>query len=185
MTKKPLVGGSEFSKGKERPDEIHMNDFRDCDHVVRDCEWTIRDKESDKKKTKHRMKHQPVSSVLTEEMMGQLDQQFGNGLGKVTVGSELGHSKEYGCSAKAFVSFSTTCDSAVEVMQNVHDMIQPVVRALVNEDLTMMKEDRDQHLAELPRQPTEGKVAAPPQAGTPAPRAMPKGPVRTRPDFRR
>ena len=158
-----------------------LEDFSLHDVVIRDCKWTRGDI------TKERSKQQLVSDVLTEEMMGQLDDYLGNALGKVTVGGELGHSKEYGCSAKSFVSMSVTCDGGLETCQAVHKLIQPVVRALINEDLQMMKEDRDAHLNETPRQPVAGKVAP----GPPRPHATVASPARVapkgqpRPNFRR
>ena len=108
--------------------------------VIRNCEWTRNGQ------TKHRTKQQDIAAVLPEEVMAQLDEFLGNALGKVTVGGELSHSKEYGCSAKSFVSMSITCDNSLETCQAVHDIVHPTVRALLNEDLDMMKADRDQHL---------------------------------------
>ena len=147
--------------------------------VIRNCEWTRNGQ------TKHRTKQQDIAAVLPEEVMAQLDEFLGNALGRVTVGGELSHSKEYGCSAKSFVSMSITCDNGLETCQAVHDIVHPTVRALLNEDLNMMKADRDQHLQnEKPQQAAapEGRfTSGPPQPKKITPRATPNpmaaGPV--------
>jgi len=175
-------------------EEVLYETYDLLDHAIRNCEWT------NNGNTKRKTKQQDVAAVLPEEVMGQLDQHLGNALGKVTVGGELSHSKEYGCSAKSFVSLSVTCDSSLETCQAVHDLVQPTVRALLNEDLNMMKEDRDAHLAsEKPAAPVfipEGRVSpGPPQvkkimprtpnpmAAAPAVNAVKKAPPK--PSFRR
>jgi hypothetical protein len=149
------------------------------DHVIRNCEWT------NNGQAKHRTKQQELATVLTEEIMAQLDEFLGNALGRVTIGGELSHSKEYGCSAKSFVSMSITCDNSLETCQAVHDVVQPTVRALLNEDLSMMKEDRDHHLqgeqAAAPAAP-EGRFSpGPPQPKKIVPRTSTPNPMAAAP----
>ena len=138
------------------------------DLVNRWCEWTKNGQ------IKHRQRQQLLSEVFTEKQMSELDQYMGNGLGHVSVGGELSHSKEFGCGAKAFVSISVTCDGNIEVCQQVHDIVQPVVRCLINEDVRMMMQDRDLVMGEAgPRagqaQVDQGRTAAPAAVGRPMP----------------
>jgi hypothetical protein len=135
------------------------------DTVLRNCEW--HDGENVKRKTRQK----PVSEIFPEELMGQLEQYIGNGGGHVTVAGELSHSKQFGCSAKSFVSVSVTCDGSLEVCQAVHDLVQPMVRNLINEDLQMMKDDRD---AVLDADPPDGYT--PRRIAGPAPTAQPVKP---------
>jgi hypothetical protein len=159
-------------------DEVVLYETYDLkDRVLRSCEWT------NNGQTKHRTKQQELAEVLSEEVMAQLDELIGNALGKVTVGGELSHSKEYGCSAKSFVSMSITCDNSLETCQAVHDIVQPTVRALINEDLNMMKEDRDRHLSGEQVAPApEGRVSSgPPQPKKIVPRTSTPNPMAAAP----
>ena len=128
--------------------------------------------------------------------MSALEEYLGDGKAKLTVGGELAHSKEFGCKAQAFVSVSVTCNNDEETLEAVHNIIQPKVQELINQDLELMIEDRDrflgQHQGGLTSKP-EGKVArsgvtakpklrASPKAGT---KSKAKGKVRIKPSYGR
>lgn len=142
---------------------------------------------------KEQTRQQPIAEVLPEDVMSKLEELAGDAGGKVVVGATLAHSKEYGNKAEAFVSFSVTTDNNLDVMREVHDFLQPLVRELVNKDLMEMMADRDSYLGQAKPQ-AEVRVhpaarALLPAAGRPAPGPKaPKPGVQTSaktPDFRR
>src|SRR6185369_1561802 len=110
------------------------------DHVQRYRRWVI-EGDDGRRLTRHQQQRNP----LPEELMSALAPYIGDGLGKVTVGAELAHSKDYGCKAQAFVSISVTCNNTLEDATAVHDILHQNVRALVNEDLVAMIQDRDEY----------------------------------------
>jgi len=119
--------------------------------------------------------------------MVQLNELMGDASGKVTVGGELSHNKNFN-KAQAFVSFSVTCDNNLETMQQVHALIQPVVHQLILADLKDMTASRDAYAA---GNSAPGKTSAPP-AKAPATKGpkLVAGPVAGRvgvqkPNFRR
>jgi hypothetical protein len=151
---------------------VEVRDVGLVDRVSRNREWSI--KQDDGKVTSRRQCQQ---HPIPEEYMSALEPHIGDAQAKVTVGAELGHSRDYGCKATAFVSISVTCNNHEDSIRAVHSLIHPLARKLVNEDLTRMKEDRDAHLVGV------GKVSAQPRANTKA--AMGPKPGAPRPTFRR
>ena len=117
--------------------------------------------------------------------MAALEPHIGDAQAKVTVGAELAHSKDYGCKAQSFVSVSVTCNNSEDDISAVHNIIHPLARKLVNEDLEKMKLDRDGHIGA--NAPVPGKVASPPRASAKPPPSKPVEvkPGVQRPSFRR
>jgi hypothetical protein len=102
---------------------------------------------------------------IPEEILMAAKSKRGELDGKVTVSAALADSMEFGNKAEAFVSISLSCENTVEACQELHNVIQPVVQRLVQEDLAMAAQLRDANLAAR-NQP--GPVAAPPApAGAP------------------
>jgi hypothetical protein len=128
--------------------------------------------------------------------MSAIEPYIGDGNGRVSVGAELSQSKDFQ-GAKAFVNISVSCNNDIDSCVAVHDLVQPIVRQLVNQDVQMMSEDRDAYQASpAPAQaaPEQGRVSpGPPTAGrppvSPRPPATSATPPRaitpTRPSFRR
>lgn len=157
---------------------VEVNDVGLIDRVTRNRRWEL---EKDDGKVTRR--EQSQQHPIPEEIMAALEQHIGDAQAKVTVGAELGHSKEYGCKAQAFVSVSVTCNNNEEDIGAVHGIVQPFVRQLVNEDLEQMKVDRDTHMGTTAA-PAPGKVANPPRANAKPPAVAAKPGVQ-RPSFRR
>ena len=161
----------------ENEEQVEVNDVGLVDRVTRNRRWEI-EKDSGKVTRREQSQQHPIP----EDIMAALEEHIGDAQAKVTVGAELGHSKEYGCKAQAFVSVSVTCNNNETDIGAVHEIIQPLARKLVNEDLEMMKADRDAHMG-APA-PSPGKVASPPRANA-KPAAAPAKPGVQRPTFRR
>jgi hypothetical protein len=118
--------------------------------------------------------------------MSAIEQYIGDGGGRVSVGAELSQSKDF-YGAKAFVNISLSCNNDLETCMAVHDLVQPTVRQLVNQDVQMMVEDRDAYLAApAPAQAAvePGRVSPGPPAATSSMAPRPINPVRP-PAFRR
>lgn len=147
---------------------VEVNDVGLIDHVTRMRRWAF-EKTDGRTVTREQSQQHPIP----EETMTALEKHIGDAQAKVTVGCELGHSKEYGCKAGSFVSVSVTCNNAEDDITAVHSIIQPLARKLANEDLDQMKLDRDDHMGGPVSAPV-GKVAA-------APRAHAKPPTATKP----
>lgn len=158
--------------------------------VTRRCEWS-----KDDGTQKQRAKQQPLADVLPEEVMSAIEPYIGDGAGRVSIGAELSQSKDFQ-GAKAFVNISVSCNNDIDSCVAVHDIVQPIVRQLVNQDVQMMAEDRDAYHAQAPAQaaPEPGRVSPGPPAGSrppvsPRPPATsatpPKTITPTRPSFRR
>lgn len=147
------------------------------DQVVRRRSWRVEEDDGEVCE-----KHQSQQSPIPEDTMSELEKYTGDGQAKVTVGGELAHSKDFGCKAQAFVSVSVTCGNNEEDITAVHGIIHSLVRNLVNEDLTVMKKDRDAHI---------GPVVQPKASLPPTPQArtapVPSGarPAVARPSFKR
>lgn len=125
---------------------------------------------------------------IPEDLMGKLDGLSGDGRGRVTVGAELSSSTNFGFKAGAFVNITVTCDSSVEVCEEVHEIIQPSVERLVVEDHARVSNIRADLLPVFGEKShaileTGGKVVDPPSPRPPGkvgkkpmakPRARPK-----------
>lgn len=158
------------------------------DRVSRHRAWEV-----DDGPRKDQTRQHPLSEILPEDLMDKLTELAGDTKGKVTVGASLANSKEFGNKAEAFVSFSVTCDNNLATMQEVHDLVQPHVRDLVNRDLRDMMVDRDAHLKGAGATAKErvstgppkakGKLAPPPGAGKKKPLGDKK--IKAKPRFRR
>lgn len=114
---------------------------------------------------------------LPEEVIMAAAKKRGELNGRVTVSAELSDSIEYGNKGSAFVSMTLACDNTIEACQEVHAILQPVVHAMVREDVKVAAAMRDDILAGrdgAPPQaeaPVVGRVAAPPTPATmPRPR---------------
>jgi hypothetical protein len=148
---------------------VEVLDVGLVDGVTRIRGWSV--KQEDGKVT---TREQYQQHSILEVYMAALEPHIGDALAKVTVGAELAHSKDYGCKAQSFVSVSVTCNNSEDDITAVHNIIQPLARKLVNEDLEQMKEDRDAHL---------GQTSSPPRASAKPVAATPPG--APRPAFRR
>lgn len=161
--------------------EVEVLDVGLTDLVTRVRRWEV---EQDGRVTS---REQSQQHPIPEVYMAALEPLVGDAQAKVTVGAELAHNKEFGCKAQAFVSVSVTCNNKEDDISAVHNIIQPLVRQLVNEDLMKMKEDRDAHMDQIAlAQP--GKVANPPRASVKPPVAQPAAAAKPgvqRPSFRR
>lgn len=155
-------------------ESVEVLDVGLVDRVTRMRGWSV--EQADGKVTS---KEQSQQHPIPEDYMSALEPHIGDAQAKVTVGAELGHTKEYGCKAQAFVSISVTCNNREDSISAVHDIVHPLVRELVNGDLVKMKEDRDAHLGGVPT----GKVSAPPRANSKPGAALKPGVQR--PSFRR
>jgi hypothetical protein len=154
--------------------EIEVRDVGLLDRVVRMREWSV-----DKGLGVQTVRNQSLQQPIPEEIMGALAEYIGDGLAKVTVGGELGHSKEFGCKAQSFVSVSVHCNNDEKSIEETHGILKDLVRNLVNQDLEEMKQDRDNHITS-DKAATPGRVAPRPQPGAPT-----NGPAVARPSFRR
>ena len=133
---------------------------------------------------------------LPEDLMTELEQYAGDGLGKVSVGGDLATSVNFGFKAGASVHIGVTCDSNLDTMMAVHDLLQPRVEEILTRDharMAAIRADLQEQLTgeKAPRLPedatppkVEGRVATPSKAQA---RVEPtKGPQpRVRPSFRR
>lgn len=155
---------------------VEVLDVGLVDRVIRSRGWTV-EREDGKVTTREQSQQHPIPEVY----MAALEAHIGDAQAKVTVGAELGHSKDYGCKAQAFVSVSVTCNNHEDDINAVHNIIQPLARKLVNEDLEKMMEDRDAHMG--PVAAPAGKVSAPPRASAKPAAALKPGVQR--PTFRR
>jgi len=155
---------------------VEVHDVGLVDHVTRMRGWTVK-QEDGKVTTREQSQQHPIPEVY----MAALEAHIGDAQAKVTVGAELSHNKDY-CTAKAFVSVSATCNNSEDAINAAHNIIQPLARKLVNEDLEKMKEDRDAHSGAIPAQP--GKVSSPPRANVKPPAVAAKPGVQP-PSFRR
>ena len=155
--------------------EVEVNDVGMLEHVSRNRRWAV-EKDDGKVATREQSQQHP----LPEDIMAELEQHIGDAQAKVTVGAELGHNKEYGCKAQAFVSVSVTCNSSQDSISAVHSILHTMVRQLVNDDLEKMKEDRDAHIGSAP-----GKVSSPPKVQAKTPGKVTARPGVQRPSFRR
>ena len=142
------------------------------DRVVRFRGWTHTD-DNDYVTTRQQSRQQ----TLPEELMAALEEHIGDGLAKVTVGGELGHSKEYGCKAQSFVSISVHCNLDEATIETVKDLVQEKVRIYTNEDLAEMIVDRDGWMERDKAGATGGKLARQPAAKA----EKPKGTVKPKP----
>jgi hypothetical protein len=86
--------------------------------------------------------------LIPEALMNELDPFSGDGKGRITVGGELASNVKF-FKAGAFVSIGVTCDSSLEVIQQVHALIQPVVQQLVDEDHSRMSNLRSDVMRSL------------------------------------
>jgi hypothetical protein len=116
------------------------------------------------------------SEPIPEDLMTQLEQYGGDGRARVSVGGELTSSTNFGFKAAASTHMSVTCDNNLEVMEEVHDLVQPYVEKLVLRDHARMADLRANMVEALigeraarltePASPPEpespGKVASPP-----------------------
>jgi hypothetical protein len=122
------------------------------------------------------------SEPIPEELMSALEQYGGDGKARVSIGGELSTSTNFGFKASASVHMSVTCDNNLQVMEEVHDLVQPYVEALVVRDHARMADLRANMVEALtsetaarltspaPEEVGPGKEAAPPRA---APKATP------------
>jgi len=149
------------------------------DRVIRFRSWEV---EGDNGHVSTR--NQSKQELLPEDLMGALEDYIGDGLAKVTVGGELGHSKDYGCKAQAFVSISVHCNNDAGTIEEVKNIVQEKVRSFVNEDLAEMMLDRDRHMGVAKENVPEGRMVRQPNA-TPAQTQQPRGKVRPRPSYKR
>lgn len=153
------------------------------DLTTRRCQWTNEDG-----RKRYRQRQQPIADVLPEETMSAIEQYIGDGGGRVSIGAELSNNENFK-GAKSFVNISVTCNNDIDSCLAVHDLVQPVVRQLVNQDLQMMLEDRDAQAAPNPAAAEPGRVSPGPPVATPRPATSamaprPINPVRP-PSFRR
>lgn len=151
------------------------------DRVIRFRGWEVREEESDRVVTRN----QSRQDTLPEDLMAALEEHIGDGLAKVTVGGELGHSKEYGCKAQSFVSISVHCNNDEETLKAVKDIVQEKVRTFVNEDLAEMIVDRDRWMEQDKAGETGGKIARQPATEEGKAKPKPRGRVRSRPSYSR
>lgn len=161
-------------------EQLEIRDVGLVDRIVRVRRW-----EAEQPDGKVKARTQSVQQLIPEEIMAELESHLGDAQAKVTVGAELGHSRDYGCKAGAFVSVSVHCNNHEDDIQAVHETLHNLARNFVNEDLEVMKQDRDSHMgAAPPQQPAAGKVSqsAATKAKNPNKTVKPKV---TRPSFRR
>lgn len=168
-------------------DISELQDVGLIDRIIRMRRW-----EAEQPDGRVQTRTQSLQQPIPEEIMSKLQTHLGDALAKVTVGGELGHSRDYGCKAQSFVSISVHCNNEESAIEATHEILHGVVRRLVNEDLEAMKEDRDKHLgAPATPPPPVGRVAQMPAAKTTKPRTQPKTekkpskPRVARPSFRR
>jgi hypothetical protein len=96
----------------------------------------------------HQVKETVRTDLLPEKLMSELDAFSGDGRGKVTVGADLASNVKF-FKAGAFVSLSITCDSNIDVMKQVHTIVQPVVQGMVEEDHARMSNLRADIMRQL------------------------------------
>ena len=84
---------------------------------------------------------------IPEDMMAQLEDYRGDGRAHVTVSGSVSSNHEFH-KAEAFVSISVTCNNNMDDIMNVHALVQPVVKAMVDEDHNEMSLLRDEILPE-------------------------------------
>jgi hypothetical protein len=107
-----------------------------------------------------------VKEVLPEGIMAKLEEFTGNGEGRVTVSGDLAVS-DYGNKGGAFFSVSVNCDSSMEAIQGVHDLLAPWVQNIVAADCESMKTKRDILLGNF--KPTPAPVSKGPVVPTKLP----------------
>jgi len=161
-------------------EETHFSSTYLTDLATRVRTWEVDRRDAAPVKREQYLQ-QPVADLLPEDMMDQLSELMGDAGGRVTVGSELSNNLNYN-KAQAFVSFSVTCNNNLGTMQQVHSLVQPIVRQLTRDDLASMAMERDSYAqgGSIP-----GKVSGPPVKA-----AQAKGPVAKpagapKPSFRR
>ncbi len=134
---------------------IDYVDVSMVDHVFR----RIRVYESDGSVHEKQLRQEIPEEILmaAKSKRGELD-------GKVTVSAALADSIEFGNKAEAFVSISLSCENTVEACQELHGVIQPMVHRLIQEDLAMAVQLRDNNMAAKNQ---AGQVAAPPTPTVP------------------
>lgn len=110
--------------------------------------------------------------------MGELDSFNGDGKGRVLVSAELGSNVAFGYSAKAFVSFGVSCDSSMEAMGQVHDLLVPRVQGLVEQDHIAISDARDELLPPSEEQHALRLGAGSKSASPSVPEKVAKPPVR-------
>lgn len=170
------------------PDDRALTEVLDVgqlDKVVRHRNWEL-EGENGHVTTRNQSKQEE----LPGDLMTDLAEEIGDGLAKVTVGAELGHSKEYGCKAQAFVSISVHCNNDEDTIQRVQGVLHERARAFVNQDLEEMMADRDRYLQKDRTGEPDGRLArtggpAKPAKATPKGGVNPKGKIRSRPSFKR
>lgn len=153
-----------------------MEEIKDVgllDKVTRHRKWLV-EKDSGKVTTREQQQEHPIP----EEYMTKLESHIGDAGARVTVGAELSNMRDFN-KAQAFVSVTVTCNNKAEDIENVHNIALEMVKKLVNEDLKMMKVDRDLHIDGE----AEGKVTSPPRAN--AKPVVATKPGVQRPAFRR
>ena len=121
---------------------------------------------------------------IPEDLMAALEELSGDGRGRVTVGAELASNVAFGFKAGSFVSIGVTCDSNMDIIQQVHDLVHPVVQRMVEEDHAEISAMRDSILP-----PGESDKALNLETGSkPAPKVEEKTttrPKKSKPSFRR
>ena len=165
--------------GREVATEVF--DVGQLDRVIRYRSWEHEDENG-----RITRRTQTKQEEIPEDLMA-LNDYIGDGLAKVTVGAELGHSKEYGCKAQAFVSISVHCNNDDGTIEEVQNILHDKARVFVNQDLEEMIQDRDRWMTEDKAGETGGRLARPPAKPQPRtnPKAQSQGRVRTRPSYRR
>lgn len=159
-------------------------DVGQIDKIIRHRGWELEGEDGYITK-----RNQSRQEIIPEDLMAGLVDEIGDGLAKVTVGAELGHSKEYGCKAQAFVSISVHCNDDEGTIDRVQAILHGMARKYANQDLEEMIDDRDRYLKRDlagDNRPDGRMVRAndKPQA-TGKPAARPKGKIRPRPNYKR
>lgn len=139
------------------PEVTEYLEIGQVDRVYRFRGWETEDGEDGNAFVTKR--NQSRNDILPEDLMAKLEEHLGDALAKVTVGGELGHSKEYGCRAKAFVSISVHCNSDEQTIAAVKGLLQEKVRDYVNGDIVEMMEDRDRYMQQDKSGEGQGRVA--------------------------
>lgn len=135
---------------------VEVLDVGLVDRVIRSRSWAA-EQENGRVITRGQSQQHPIPEVY----MAALEAHIGDAQAKVTVGAELSHNRDY-CKAQAFVSVTVTCNNKEEDISAVHNIIHPLARKLVAEDLEKMKLDRDGHIGAAT--PSQGKISSPPRA---------------------
>lgn len=154
-------------------------DVGQVDKIVRHRGWEV---EVDERLTQ---RNQSRQEGLPEELMVTLADEIGDGLAKVTVGSELAHSKEYGCKAQAFVSISVHCNNDDSTIERVQSHLHAMTRKLAVQDLEEMITDRDRFLHDPGGRLARGGDRPATKSLTPTAGVSPKIKARPRPSYKR